>query len=211
MWRRVVTATMAVIALMAGPASAQQPPGPDKNGTDLFITVAVRVCDRYIDISANKSRNNIQESLRDLGLDTKYKTGQLVNPAQEQDMQPKCRPLTGFRFSFGPGISPTKVIGAWGSLSVTNTPAFRTDVTTLDTIPDRDGQGVIKPNTSIEGASTIELSAAERQAGNNLVLQGGTPDDPVLDKLYPNTYAFGALRCSDDNVNGDNVEYARFS
>jgi uncharacterized repeat protein (TIGR01451 family) len=40
------------------------------------------------------------------------------------------------------------------------------------------------------------------------VLQGGTPTDPVLDS---DKYAFGALRCSDDNVNGDNVEYARFS
>src|SRR3954466_7348997 len=144
MWRRVAAATMAVFGLAAAAASAQQPPGPNGDGTDRFITVAARVCDSYTDISANKSRNNIQESLRDLGPNTQYQAGQLVNPTQEQEMQPNCRPLTGFGFSFGPGISPNRVTGHWGSLSVTKTPEFRTDVATLATIPDRDGQGNIR-------------------------------------------------------------------
>jgi len=52
---------------LAAPARAQQPQNPDKNGTDYFVTIAARTCDRYEDISANKARNNIQESLRDLG------------------------------------------------------------------------------------------------------------------------------------------------
>ena len=92
----------------AAPARAQQPPNPDGKGTDYFLTVAARVCDRYVDISANKARNNIQESLRDLGPDTLYQPGQLVNPAQEQAMQPKCRPLSGFRLTLGGGISSSK-------------------------------------------------------------------------------------------------------
>src|SRR3954449_11518252 len=102
----------------AAPARAAQPGNPDQVGTDFFLTIAARVCDRYTDISANKARNNIQESLRDLGPDTQYKTGDLVNPAGERAMQPACRPLTGFRFTLGGGISPDRVRGSWGSLSV---------------------------------------------------------------------------------------------
>ena len=67
MWQRVVAVTIAVFGLAAGSASAQQPPGPDGEGTDQFVTFAARVCDAYTDISANKARNNIQESLKDLG------------------------------------------------------------------------------------------------------------------------------------------------
>ena len=36
---------------------------------------------------------------------------------------------------------------------------------------------------------------------------GGTPTDPVA---TPANYAFGALRCGVDNLNGDNVEWVTF-
>ena len=42
----------------------------------------------------------------------------------------------------------------------------------------------------------------------SLVLEKGRNDHrPGARRALPQTYAFGALRCSDDNVNGDNVEY----
>jgi hypothetical protein len=61
----------------------------------------------------------------------------------------------------------------------------------------------------------VTITLTEEQAklaatGNTLWLQGGTPTDPVLDKLYPNQYGFGALRCAIDNLNGDNVEWIAY-
>ena len=105
MWQRVVAVTIAVFGLAAGSASAQQPPGPDGEGTDHFVTFAARVCDTYTDISANKARNNIQESLKDLGPDTNYPPGELVNPDREAEGQLKCRPLANWRFTLGTGIA----------------------------------------------------------------------------------------------------------
>jgi uncharacterized repeat protein (TIGR01451 family) len=213
--RRRACALLGALAVLwwAAPAWSQQPPGPDGAGTDYFLTIAARVCDRYVDITANKARNNIQESLRDLGPDTLYQTGELVTPAREQAMQSRCRSLSGFRFTLGGGISSTRVTGSWGSLSVASTP-FATNIVTEDSVPDRDGQGFVRPDGStLQGANTIELSEAEKikAMAKSLVLQGGTPTDPVLNVPFPQTYAFGALRCSDDNVNGDNVEYARYA
>jgi uncharacterized repeat protein (TIGR01451 family) len=203
-WGSVLLGIVAAL-VFATPAAAA--------GTGYFVTIAARTCPDFTDISANKARNNIQESLRDLGPDTLYKTGELVNPTQEQQMQPNCTPLTGFRFTFGTGISSHRVVGPWGSLSVDSGP-FDTDITTLDAVPDRNGDGTIKKDGStIEGAVTIELTESEKSTAlaKTLVLQGGTPTDPVLYQEFPNKFAFGALRCSDDNLNGDNVEYARFS
>ena len=77
---------LAVLALVgpgAGVASAQQPPGPDGDGTDYFVTIAARQCPTYTDIRANRARNNIQESLKDLGADTPYAAGQPISPAIE--------------------------------------------------------------------------------------------------------------------------------
>lgn len=66
--------------------------------------------------------------------------------------------------------------------------------------------------STVAGATTIELTNDQttKSAQGNLWIQGGTPTDPVLFGPYPETYAFGALRCATDNVNGDNVEYIKF-
>ena len=78
-------------------------------------------------------------------------------------------------------------------------------------MPARDDQGRRCPLANIRGATTIELTRdqADASAGNDLWVQGGTPDDPVLDQQYPGQYGFGALRCSLDGLNGDNVETAQ--
>ena len=66
---RSISAAAALVALVlcTPPAWAQQPPGPDEEGTDYFVTIAARQCPNYQSITANRARNNIQESLRDLG------------------------------------------------------------------------------------------------------------------------------------------------
>ncbi len=62
------------------------------------ITYAARSCPSYEDVSANLARNNIQESLRDLGPDTDYVSGQPISPAIEEPGQPNCTPIVGWRF-----------------------------------------------------------------------------------------------------------------
>jgi uncharacterized repeat protein (TIGR01451 family) len=210
MLRRVVAGTLVALGMAAAPASAQQPPNPDGDGTDHFVTIAARVCDEYTDITANKARNNIQESLKDLGPDTNYHAGETVNPTREEQGQPDCRPLPGWQFTLGTAIAAAPVQGPWGSLSVVSG-AYPTDITTLDSIPDRNKHGHIVGHT-IEGATTIELtqSQLDRTPSHSLWIQGGTPTDPVLDAQHPSQFGFGALRCATDNVNGDNVEYIEF-
>jgi hypothetical protein len=210
MWRRVASATLVLFGLAAGSADAQQPPNPDREGTDHFVSIAARVCDTYTDISANHSRNNIQESLKDLGPDTNYPPGENVNPPRELQGQPKCRPLTGWRFMLGTGIAGNKVTGPWGSLSVVSG-AYDTNVKTQASVPNRDNQGNIVPG-ELQAATTIELTQnqLDKAGGHNLWIQGGTTTDPVLNAPFPNQYGFGALRCATDNVNGDNVEYIAF-
>ena len=93
-WARVGLAGM-----LAGLAWLTPAVPADAQGSGYLVTIAARTCAGYTDISANKERNNIQESLRDLGPDTKYVSGELVNPAQEHDMQPACEPLSNFSFT----------------------------------------------------------------------------------------------------------------
>ena len=98
-------ATAAVLALLmwaAAPAGAQIQGDPD---SQRLVTIAARECDSYTDIRANLARNDIQESLQDLGADTLYTSGQPVDPRTELAGQPKCRPITGWQFTFGDGIA----------------------------------------------------------------------------------------------------------
>ena len=209
-----LAAVLVVLGLTAGSASAQQPPGPDGGGSDFFVTIGARQCPSYEAIRANRARNNIQESLRDLGADTPYKDGQPVDPAIEQSTQPDCTPITAWRFTLGKGIAPGKVVGPWGSLSVVSSP-FPTDVTTQASVPDRDGQGRPLAGTSVAGATTIELTEEQAklaEASSRLWIQGGTTTDPVLADVpaFADEFGFGALRCAIDNLNGDNVEWIKF-
>ena len=71
-----------------------------------LVTLAARRCPTYADISANKSRNNIMESLKDLGPDTTYASDEQVSPSVEAATQPNCTPIVGWHFTFGSGIAP---------------------------------------------------------------------------------------------------------
>jgi uncharacterized repeat protein (TIGR01451 family) len=174
------------------------------------VTIAARSCPTYESITANLARNDIQESLKNLGPNTLYRPGQLIDPQLETAGQPLCVPLPNWRFRFGRDYQTKAVSGPWGSLSRV-TGEFPTEIVTRESIPLRNASGA-PTGRSIEGAVTIELTQAQFDAAgqHDLWLQGGTPADPVLDQLYPGQYGFGALRCAVDNYNGDNVEYIAY-
>ena len=86
------------------------------------MTVVARECPAYTDITANRARNDIQESLRDLGANTPYRAGQAIDPAIESDNQPKCKPLSDWTFTMGTGYRTRAVAGPWGSLSIVTNP-----------------------------------------------------------------------------------------
>jgi uncharacterized repeat protein (TIGR01451 family) len=209
---RLLGSLVAVSALMAalgGGVAAADSHG-NGGGGDLLVTVAARSCPSYTDITGNLARNDIQESLRDLGPDTPYVSGEPINPVKEADNQPNCTPISNWRFTLGTGIGGA-VKGTWGSLSFVSHP-FSTSVVTQPSTPMLDDQGQTVSGQSIAGAVTFELNRDEQEAASHhgLWIQGGTVDDPVLDQLYPGTYGFGALRCAVDNLNGDNVETVDF-
>lgn len=209
---RLAGLAVAVCALMAsvGSGVAVADSHESAGGGDLLVTVAARSCPSYTDITGNLARNDIQESLRDLGPDTPYVSGEPINPVKEADNQPNCSPISNWRFTLGTGIGGA-VKGTWGSLSFVSQP-FSTSVVTQPSTPMLDTQGQAVLGQSIAGAVTFELSHDEQEAASHhgLWIQGGTVDDPVLDRLYPGTYGFGALRCAVDNLNGDNVETVDF-
>lgn len=178
------------------------------------VTFAVRVCPDYGDIFANKARNNIVESLKDLCPNTQYSTsGVLVNPAYEDEYpQTLCQPLPGWKFTLGTGYQSRAVTGDWGSLSKV-TSAYSTQIVTQASTPLLDNNARSVPGQTVAGATTVQLTSAQRSQAStsSLWVQGGTPTDPVLAQTHPGPeYGFGTLRCATDNVNGDNVEYLFF-
>lgn len=211
----VAAVVVAIGSAFGGSAGAQQvgPGQPDSRGTDAFVTIAARECDEYTDIRANLARNNIMESLQDLGADTLYSSGDQVDPRTEQAGQPECRPLVAWRFTFGSSYQTRAVTGVWGALSKVLDPDG-TSVVTQASVPARGYQGEVLAGQRIAAATTIELSDDQlsRAGRNALWLQGGEPDDPVLygDPTFAGRYGFGALRCAIDDLNGDNVETVQF-
>ena len=201
------SATRAAATPAAGVAAAA--------GTGYYVTFVAEWCPDYSDIFANRARNDIVESLQDLGPDTQYgNSGRLINPVDEglapQDV---CKPITGWEFTLGTGYQTRAVTGVWGSLSKV-TGAYDTSIVTRNSTPLLDEDARPVTGQSLTGATTIELSADQvRQAaqGSSLWAQGGTPSDPVLAQKFPGPqYGFGTLRCATDNLNGDNVEYIFF-
>jgi uncharacterized repeat protein (TIGR01451 family) len=191
--------------LAAGPAAAQQRP-PDR-----LVTYAARSCPAYTDITANLARNNIQESLRDLGADTLYTSGEPISPAKEQAGQPNCTPIADWRLTLGTNYQTRAVDGPWGSLSKVLNP-YATSIVTQASTPLLDSHGRAT-GAQLPGAVTVALTddqAKRATTSSSLWVQGGTPGDPVLDQVFPGEYGFGALRCAIDNLNGDNVEWIAY-
>jgi Domain of unknown function DUF11 len=201
-----VLALVLALSLVAAPGGSAAP-----RSTGLLLTLAARSCPTYTDITANKARNNIMESLRDLGPDTPYKSGENVDPEVEEQVQPSCEPLPGWEFTLGNSHTSKAVSGPWGVLSIIKG-QLREPLTTKKETPLLNAQGEAT-GKQIAGAVTFELGADEAALAPRgaLWVQGGTPADPILDQLFPGPeYGFGALRCATDNVNGDNVEYVSY-
>ena len=202
-----VAVCAALLVTSASPAQAA--------GSGYYVTFVARSCPAYTDIFANRARNDILESLKDLGPDAQYTEPFRVDPSYEEiPPQTACSPLPGWTFTLGTGYQSRAVTGPWGSLSKVTTP-FDTSIQTQVQTPLLDQNAVpVVPQESLAGATTIELTAAERQQASTpdqLWAQGGTPTDPVNTADFPGPqYGFGALRCATDDLNGDNVEYIYF-
>lgn len=101
--RRVPLALAAICALVTfgsvASAAAQ---------TGYEVTYVARQCTSYDQINANRARNDIQESLKDLGPDTQYtSSGFLVNPdAESQPPQDMCMPIVGCSSRLAPDTRP---------------------------------------------------------------------------------------------------------
>ncbi len=201
--------TAQIPANATSPAAASQPirpaAQPATTSNAYTITLVARVCSAYTDVMANRGRNNLQESLQDLGKDSVYQTGQPVDPTIEESNDLNCQPLDGWKFTMGNSPNGPKV----NHLStVTNggaPTAATATVPLLDTAGNDTGQ-------TIDGAVTVTLTPAQVAAAQNrqVYFQGGTPTDPLLNALFPGQYGFAALRCATDNYNADNVEWTSF-
>ena len=171
------------------------------------VTFVARQCPEYTDIMANLARNNIQESQQDLGPNSVYSSGQPIAPSIEAANDPACTPLDGWQFTFGNGINGQTPGTHLSRVSNPVSPP----ITVQPSVPLLDAQGN-PTGQSIAAATTVTLTQAQITAALNhqLWVQGGTPTDPLGTATFGNRYAFGALRCAIDNLNGDNVEWVGF-
>ena len=214
--RRAGGLVVVVCVLCAGVLGAAAGSAAAAGGSGYFVTFVARACPSYADIFANRARNDILESLMDLGPDTQYGTsGRMINPVDEaKPPQNLCTPLVGWQFTLGTGYQSHAVTGVWGSLSIVTNPYGGAPIVTQASTPLLNQNAVPVGHVQLPGATTVELTDAERQQASNassLWAQGGTPSDPVLAAKFPGPqYAFGALRCATDNLNGDNVEFLFF-
>lgn len=176
------------------------------SGNRYLVTFAARWCPEYSSVFANRARNNIMESLQDLGPNTNYASGEAINPGREDaSPQSDCTPLRGWNFQLGDGIAG-RTPGT--NLSRVSNPG--PVVTTTSSTPELSAAGN-DTGRSIEGAVTLELTSQQVQAAANrqLWVQGGTATSPL--GPVPGQYGFASLRCANDNLNGDNVEYVNFT
>lgn len=190
----------------AGAVEAPDHTPAARAATGLRLTLAARVCDSYTDVMANLLRDNNMQSLRDLGKDSVYTSGEPVAPAIEKANDPNCRPLTGWRFTLGKGISSD----VDGLSTVVPSDSGVQPVTEAST-PLLDDQGD-PTGTNLPGAVTVALGPTDTVVAQNrrLQIQGGTPTDPLNTADLGNKYAFGALRCAVDNQKNDNVDRAAY-
>jgi hypothetical protein len=209
-WRAV--ARVATLAVVLSTVVVVRPNVVQAATTPTYkVTMVARWCDSYTDIFGNRARNDIMESLRDLGPNTPYNPFVSIDPAVEDGTSPqsKCHALPNWTFAFGNGYG-RPVPGT--NLSFVRNPASvnNRQVTTAASTPLLDDAGN-PTGGSIAGATTFTLTAAEvslASQNNRFWAMGGTPTEPL--NAQGDTYGFGALRCAKDNLNGDNVEWIAF-
>ena len=160
-WNRLSTLAAALVVLVpvvAVVSVVAQPGGPAQAATPhpYLVTFVARQCPTYQDITANLARNNIQESLQDLGGDTAYTSGQPIAPSVETPNQPNCTPLTGWDFTFGNGINGKDPTTKLSRVSNPVSPPF----TTKASVPLLGTNGN-PTGSSIAGATTATLTSSQ--------------------------------------------------
>ena len=191
---------LAAVVLWTLPAQAGAAGSPKYK-----LTLVARTCAAYTDVMANRARNNLQQSLRDLGRNTVYSAGQPISPAIEAANDPGCTPLTNWTFTLGDGVD-----GLTQYLSTVTHP--NQSIATQASVPELDPQGN-PTGGNLAGAVTVTLTQRQADLAQRRALwvQGGTVADPLNDGVFgAGTYAFAALRCGIDDLNGDNVEWVGY-
>lgn len=178
------------------------------------VTMAARSCSQYTDIFANRARNDIMESLRDLGPNTPYAPFVQVLPSVEDGLAPQssCVPLPDWTFTFGTGIARPAPGTNLSYVTGTAAPGGGRTVVTQASTPLLDGLGNAT-GQSIPGATTFTLTPAELNLASQrsrFWTMGGTVTDPLNTAQFGSDYGFAALRCAADNLNGDNVEFISY-
>lgn len=172
------------------------------------VTLVARVCPSFADIMANRSRNNIMESLQNVGVNSLYTTAPntgAVRPEVEElpeSGQSACEPLNGWTFGMAQGTGGRDT-GSFGSLSKVRSPYQ--SATTVASTPELDAFGNDTGRT-ISGAVTYNLTSTQVSGLSNRSswVQGGVPGSPLNGNA---NIAFGTLRCAIDNANADNIEW----
>jgi hypothetical protein len=209
-----VGATLTVLgALMAAPGLVGTAIAAPDPLTDSSVTVAARYCPDYSSVEANRARNGFQQTYSDLGPDSSYPGAFPVNPATEDSNQSDCTPMTGWRFTFGNNISG----GTPDNISIV-TGAYDTDAVTTASVPELKPDGSTNGGKTVKGAATVQLTesqVARAARDNKFWIQGGVPSPRTGNEGQLNglqdKYAFAALRCGTDTLNGDNVEWIQLS
>jgi hypothetical protein len=212
-WAVVLLVGFAWLVPTTTPERAVAAPLPTAIDSGYSVTYVVRSCTSYEAILANKARNNIQESLRDLGPDFvspgAYTDTTALVSAQVEDNAPTqdagCSPFPEpWRFTLGQGLrggSSTSL-----NLSTVTRPDAVDVVAQPGSIPELNDQGQ-DTGRDVESAVTVNVTTAQAQrlnTGGALWVQGGTPAAPLNNQ--EEEYGFASLRCANDALNGDNVE-----
>jgi hypothetical protein len=143
-----------------------------EQSADRWVTIAARECDSYTDIRANLARNNIMESLQDLGADTLYQSGEPIDPRTELEGQPTCRPITGWQFTFGSSYRSRAISGGVkieGAVTI----------------------GLTRDQVDRASQNRLWLQGGTPE---DPMLYG--------EPQFTGRYGFGALRCAIDDLNG---------
>lgn len=196
------------------PAGGAEPDAPvateavNPRQPDYKVTMVARSRPLYTDVFANRARNDIMESLQDLGPDNPYGDNfQQILPSVEDGQAPQtnCTPLPNWTFTFGTGIA--RPVPGTNLSYVTGSSTINRQETTQASVPLLDGDGNPTGST-IAGATTFTLTQTEldlASRSSRYWVMGGTTTEPLNGQ--GSTYGFAALRCAKDDLNGDNVEW----
>ena len=184
-WKSLLTAGVAPLALavVAAPAGAEE--------TAKLVTIAARSCPSY-DVIPRQPRAQ-QHHGEPQGPGARHElrpAGEATHPSKKEDAPPQdaCTPITDWRFTLGKGYQTRAVSGPGGA-------PYRRSPTPSDTPIRHEG---VRPaaqqrraghgQSRSPGRSPITLTDAQAKlaaTASSLWIQGGLPNDPVLNTAVP--------------------------